>query len=120
MKGLMQDVPLTMPFIFRRAARDSATKAVVSAPDLRTTWGETAERSKRLAGALDRLGLKRGDRVASFAWNTHKHVELYLGVPCSGRVLHTANVRLHADQLAWMMGHASDRVVFLQRQGWTA
>ncbi len=113
MKGLMQDVPLTIALIFRRAARDSATREVVSAPDHRTTWGETAARSLRLARVLDRLGLKRGDRVASFAWNTHKHVELYLGVPCSGRVLHTANVRLHADQLAWMIDHAGDRAVFV-------
>jgi acyl-CoA synthetase (AMP-forming)/AMP-acid ligase II len=112
-KGLMQEVPLTLPLVLRRAARDSATREVVAAPDSRTTWGEIAGRSFRLARALDRLGVARGERVASFAWNSHRHVELYLGVPGSGRVLHTANVRLHQDQLAWMIDHAEDRVVFV-------
>ena len=109
----MQDVPLTLQLVFRRAAREGARREVVSAPDVRSTWGEVAERSLRLCRVLDRLGVGRGERVGSFAWNTHRHLELYFAVPCSGRVLHTANIRLHHDQVAWLIKHAGDRAVFV-------
>jgi fatty-acyl-CoA synthase len=109
----MQDVPLTLQLVFRRAQREGATREVVSAPDGRLTWGEVAERSLRLCRVLDRLGLAPGDRVGSFAGNTHRHLELYFAVPCSGRVLHTANIRLHHDQVAYLIRHAGDRAVFV-------
>src|SRR5205823_1741789 len=109
----MQDVPLTLQLVLRRAQREGALREVISAPDVRSTWGEVAERSLRLARALDRLGVGRGERVGSFAWNTHRHLELYFAVPCSGRVLHTANIRLHHDQVAWLIKHAADRVLFV-------
>ena len=113
MPGLMQDFPLTLPLVFRRAARESRLREVVSAPGVRSTWGEVAERSLRLCRVLERLGVERGERVGSFAWNTHRHVELYFAVPCAGRVLHTVNVRLHPDQLVWLIAHAQDRVLFV-------
>jgi fatty-acyl-CoA synthase len=109
----MQDVPLTLQLVFRRAQREGALREVVSAPDRRLTWGEVAERSLRLCRVLDRLGVGRGERVGSFAWNTHRHLELYFAAPCSGRVLHTANIRLHHDQVAWVIRHAGDRVLFV-------
>jgi fatty-acyl-CoA synthase len=109
----MQDVALTLPLVFRRAAREGARREVISAPDRRSTWGEVAERSLRLCRVLDRLGVERGERVGSFAWNTHRHLELYFAVPCSGRVLHTANIRLHHDQVAGLIRHAGDKVVFV-------
>jgi fatty-acyl-CoA synthase len=112
-KGLMQDVPLTLQLVFRRAEREGALREVISEPDVRSTWREVAERSLRLMRVLDRLGVGSGERVGSFAWNTHRHLELYFAVPCSGRVLHTANIRLHHDQVAYLIRHAQDRVVFV-------
>jgi fatty-acyl-CoA synthase len=113
MKGLMQEFPLTLPLVFRRATRESHAREVVTAPDQRATWGVVAERSLRLCHVLDRLGVSPGERVGSFAWNTQRHLELYVAAPCSGRVLHTVNIRLHPDQVAWLIGHAEDRVVFV-------
>jgi len=108
----MQDVPLTLPLVFRRAAGQASGREVVT-EDRRVTWGEVAERSLRLCRVLERLGVARGERVGSFAWNTQRHLELYLAVPCAGRVLHTVNVRLHHDQVAWLIAHAGDRVLFV-------
>jgi fatty-acyl-CoA synthase len=113
----MQDMPLTIDLILRRAQTVAAAKPVVSvALDgtiRRTTWGAVAERAARLAGALDALGVGPDARIGTFAWNTARHLELYYGVPCSGRVLHTGNVRLHPDQVAYVMTHAQDELVFV-------
>jgi AMP-binding enzyme len=83
----MQEFPLTLPLVFRRAARESHAREVVAAADRRATWGDVASRGLRLCRVLEQLGLERGDRVGSFAWNTEGHLELYLAAPCSGRVL---------------------------------
>jgi fatty-acyl-CoA synthase len=109
----MQDVPLTLPLVLRRAQRDASEQEVVTGLDRRATWGEVAARSLRLCRVLDRLGIARGERVGSFAWNTQSHLELYFAVPCSGRVLHTINIRLHQDQVAWLIAHADDRAIFV-------
>jgi fatty-acyl-CoA synthase len=113
MKGLMQELPLTLPMIFRRAARESGPREVVTAPDLRSTWAEVAARSLRLCRALERLGIERGEVVGTFAWNTHRHLELLLGVPCAGRVFHGVNFRLHHDEIAHIVNHARDAVLFV-------
>jgi fatty-acyl-CoA synthase len=116
MKGLMQDVPLTLDLVLRRARDLGGEVEVVSpsSPTLdRLSWSAVAERSQRLAGALDGLGIGRGERVGTLCWNTRAHLELYLGVPCSGRVLHAANPRLESDELAYGIEHAGDRVVFV-------
>jgi fatty-acyl-CoA synthase len=113
MKGLMQEFPLTLPIVFRRAAREARTREVVTAPDWRSTWGDVTDRSLRLCRVLEALGLERGDRVGTFAWNTQRHLELFLAAPCAGYVIHAVNVRLHQDQVAWMIGHADDRVLFV-------
>lgn len=78
----------------------------------RYTWGEMYRRTQRLAGALERLGVKRGDRLGTFAWNNYRHLELYFAAPCSGAVLHTLNIRLFPEQLAYIINHAEDRVIF--------
>lgn len=78
---------------------------------LRYDYGTYAERVARLAGALRRLGVRPGDRVASLAWNTHRHLELYAAVPLAGAVLHTLNLRLSAEEIAYIAGHADDRLV---------
>jgi fatty-acyl-CoA synthase len=114
--GLMQDVPLTMDLLLRRARDVGGAFEVVSATagtELRTTWRDVAGRVLALCGALDALGLPRGARVGTFAWNTHRHLELYLAAPCSGRVLHAVNVRLHPDDIAYVIDHAGDEVVFV-------
>jgi fatty-acyl-CoA synthase len=118
MLGLMQDYPLTLPHIFHRAERLFPNKEIVTATATgreRTTYGQWAERTRRLAGALDQLGIPPAGRVGTFAWNTSRHLELYFGAPCSGRVLHTLNIRLFADQLTYIVNHAEDEVIFLDR-----
>ena len=118
MQGLMQDYPLTLPHFFGRAERLFPQKWVVTAtpsgPE-RVTYGEWAARTRRLGAALDTLGVSGDGRVGSFAWNTARHLELYFAVPCTGRVLHTLNIRLFADQLAYIVNHAEDEVIFADR-----
>jgi len=102
--------------ILRRAMTIGADMTVTSVEPVgtdRRTWAEVGERSLRLASALDSLGVSPGAAVASFAWNGHRHLELYYGVPCSGRVLHTINVRLHGDVIEYVVGHAGDEVIFV-------
>lgn len=116
MRGLMQDVPLSISLILRRILSVGADMTVTSVQpsgvDIRP-YSEIADRSLRLASALEELELPPGVSVASFAWNGHRHLELYYGVPVSGRVLHTINVRLHDDVIQYMVGHARDRVIFV-------
>src|SRR5204863_2116356 len=81
----------------------------------RTTYGHGADRPRRLAGALEGLGISADGRVGTFAWNTARHLELYFGAPCSGRILHTLNIRLFADQLTYIVNHAEDEVIFVDR-----
>ena len=116
MQGLMQDVPLTIDVILRRAIREGHGLRVASAGVdgvRRLTWSEVGDRAFRLAAVLDRLGVPSGARVGTFAWNSHRHLELYFAVPCSGRVLHSANVRLHPDQIGYAIDHAGDEVLFV-------
>ena len=115
MKGLMQEVPLTLLMVLERAANLYPNKhiATKTAEGIRRrTYGEVAERVARLAGALTDMGIKAGDRVGTFAWNSDRHLELYLAVPCMGAVLHTLNPRLHPDQVRWIADHAQDQVLF--------
>ncbi len=119
MKGLMQDVPLTLPMIFRRAEQLFPDKRIVTgraggARD-RTTYAEWCDRTRRLGGVLDALGLSPDARVATFAWNTARHLELYFAAPCTGRVLHTLNIRLFPEQLTYIANHAADEVVFVDK-----
>ncbi|MBL9076972.1 MAG: long-chain fatty acid--CoA ligase [Planctomycetes bacterium] len=115
----MQEVPLTVDSILRRARSVFAAREVVSRRDdgqlHRTSYGEVAARAERLMGALHALGVRPGDRVATLAWNSHRHLEAYFAVPCLGAVLHTVNVRLTREQIAWVVRHAGDRVVLVDR-----
>jgi fatty-acyl-CoA synthase len=118
MQGLMQDVPLTLDLIFNRAEQLWPTKRLLTATPRgveRTTYGEWAERTRRLGSVLDDLGVSPDGRVATFAWNTARHLELYFAPPCTGRVLHTLNVRLFADQITYITNHAEDEVIFVDR-----
>jgi fatty-acyl-CoA synthase len=118
MRGLMQDFPLTLPHLFGRAERLHPDKTVVTATPSgaqRTSYGAWAERTRRLGGVLDALGVSADGRVGTFAWNTSRHLELYFAVPCTGRVLHTLNIRLSPEQLAYVVNHARDEVIFVDR-----
>ena len=118
MRGLMQQFPLTLPHLFQRAERLFADNEVVTVTGTgreHVSYGEWAERTRRLGGALDVLGLTDSARVATFGWNTARHLELYFAAPCTGRVLHTLNIRLSADQIVYIVNHAADEVIFVDR-----
>ncbi|MGH7820665.1 MAG: AMP-binding protein, partial [Candidatus Binatia bacterium] len=111
----MMDVPLNAWLLFDRLPRHFTTTEVVTRrPDggvHRYTYGDFAPRAMKLMHALDRLGLERGDRVATLGWNGWRHLEAYFAIPCSGRVLHTLNIRLSPAELAYIIGHADDRAI---------
>jgi fatty-acyl-CoA synthase len=115
MDGLMMDVPLTLSAQLQRAEQVWASRRVVSRMADRSfvthTYAQIAQRSKRLAVALAELGVRSGDRVATLAWNDHRHLEAYLAVPSMGAVLHTLNLRLHPDEIAYIVEHAQDSVI---------
>jgi len=116
MRGLMQDDQLTITRILERAVSFHPHQQIVTkvADGIhRQSYEELGERVGRLAGALRSLGVRPGDRVGSFGFNTYRHLELYFAVPCMGSVLHTLNIRLHPDQVAWIANHAEDSVVFV-------
>ena len=119
MNGLMMDFPLTLHAIFRRAERIFPRRPVVTrradGSIHRSMYGDVAARARRLAGALRRLGIEPGERVATLAWNHHQHLEAYFGVPLAGAVLHTLNLRLHPDDLAFIVGDAEDKAVIVDR-----
>src|SRR5579862_2049303 len=115
----MMDFPLTLTHLLRRSETYFAANPIVTRlPDKslhRTTYGESMRRAKQLAVALQGLGLERGDRVATLCWNHYQHHEAYFGVPCGGFVLHTLNLRLHPNDLAYIADHAGDRAVIVDR-----
>ncbi len=117
MRGLMMDFPLTVPALLERAGRMFGNVEVVTRrPDrrlARSTWGDLYRRSRRLANALTGLGLRCGDRVATLLWNQTEHLEAYFGVPIAGGVLHTLNLRLHPDEIAYIANHAGDRFLIV-------
>jgi fatty-acyl-CoA synthase len=114
MRGLMQHDSLVLTRVLERAATYSPRRQIATrTPEgvHRETYADVGERCARLANALHDLGVGPGDRVASFAWNSWRHLELYFAVPCMGAVLHTLNIRLHPDQVSWIANHAEDKVV---------
>ncbi len=119
MNGLMMDMQLTVPMLLRRSETYFGDKEIVTRmPDRsfhRTTYAESGRRARALAVALQQLGLERGDRVATLCWNHGVHHEAYLGIPCGGFVLHTLNLRLHPNDLAYIATHAGDRAVIVDK-----
>jgi fatty-acyl-CoA synthase len=118
MRGTMMDFPLTLRMIFERGVRLYPEQQVVTGRaggTHRYGYADMAARVHRLASALQREGIGPGDRVASFGWNSYRHLELYFAVPLIGAVLHCANIRLFPDQLAYILDHAADRWVFADR-----
>jgi fatty-acyl-CoA synthase len=116
MQGLMMDYPLTFRHVLERSAKLFPKKEIASRmPDgmHRYTYAEYVSRIDRLGHVLDRLGVGRGDRVGTLCWNTFRHLELYFAIPCHGAVMHTLNLRLAPDQLAYIINHADDQVIFV-------
>jgi fatty-acyl-CoA synthase len=117
LEGLVQnDFPLTLQHIFDRMRciyGDSEVVTLTGSEPQRATYADVAARVDRLAHALKGLGIGDGDRVATFAWNTQRHLEVYFAAPCMGAVLHTLNIRLFADQLTYIANHAEDRIIFV-------
>ena len=116
MLGLMQSRPLLISGLIDYASTWHGRREIVSRDPEgaihRSNYAEVAARAKRLANALDALGVERGRRVATLAWNGWRHLEIYYGVTSSGRVLHTVNPRLFPDQIQYIMHHAEDAYVF--------
>ena len=118
MQGLMQDYPLTLPHIFHRVERLFPDKEIVTALPTgreRISYGDWAARTLKLGGVLDDLGISADGRVATFSWNTSRHLELYFAAPCTGRVLHTLNLRLFPEQITYIVNHAEDEVIFVDK-----
>src|SRR5436190_13290490 len=117
MRGLMMDYPLSIPAIVRRAEALFPDRTVVSRhPDRtigRSTYRQVVERVRRLSVALRDLGVKPGDRVATLSWASQEHLEAYLAIPSIGAVLHTLNLRLHQDDLTYIVNDAEDRVLIV-------
>ena len=113
----MMDYPLTLSHLLDRAGRLFGSSRIVSRlPDAslhRHTYRELHRRALALAGALQSMGLRTGDRVATLMWNHYAHLEAYVAVPCAGGVLHTLNLRLHPDDLAYIVNHAGDRFLIV-------
>ncbi len=118
MEGLMQDYELSLQHVLWRVERLHQKKEVVTKQEQgvhRMTNAEMVPRINRLAGALKRLGIKPGDRVATLAYNNHRHLELYYAVPCMGAVLHTLNLRLFPQHLEFIVNDAEDKVLFVDQ-----
>jgi len=112
----MQDAQLTIGSLLRHGARvyaDSVVRTFEGDSVREASYAEVAQRAARLAGALASLGVEQGDRVGTFLWNTQEHLEAYLAVPAMGSVLHTLNLRLFPEQLAYVVNHGQDKVVIV-------
>ncbi|OXE34952.1 MAG: long-chain fatty acid--CoA ligase, partial [Phenylobacterium zucineum] len=116
MQGRMQDWPLTVDRILDHAASWHGDREIVSrsveGPIVRTTYGEVHKRAKRVSNVLKALGVVQGDRIATLAWNTARHIEAWYGIMGIGAVCHTLNPRLFAEQLVYIINHAEDKILF--------
>jgi fatty-acyl-CoA synthase len=117
MRGRMMEMPLLISSLIDHAGSVFGDQEIVSrtveGPVHRYDWAGARARSLQLAGALSARGIGAGDRLGTIAWNTHRHIEVYYGVSGMGAVCHTLNPRLHPKELAYILNHAEDRVVFL-------
>jgi fatty-acyl-CoA synthase len=118
-KGLMMDFQLTLPTILRRAETYFPHQEIVTRmPDRsfhRYSFADFGKRARQLSVGLGGLGLERGDRVATLCWNHYQHLEAYLGIPCGGYVLHTLNLRLHPNDLAYIATHGGDKALIVDK-----
>ncbi|WP_027481109.1 long-chain fatty acid--CoA ligase [Deinococcus pimensis] len=126
MRSTMMDVPLTLPYVLERVQRyfphGTVTSLLAAGMDAegrpipakhRYTYADMARRAKQLANALVEAGVRPGDRVATIATNSYRHLEAYFAIPCVGAVLHTVNIRLHPEQIVYIVNHAGDKVLLI-------
>jgi fatty-acyl-CoA synthase len=117
MHGLMMQTPLLISSLVRHASkvfrRTEIVTRTVEGPTHRCTWEDVHRRSRQVAQALTAARIREGDTVATIAWNTHRHLELYYGISGMGAVIHTVNPRLHSSQLIYVLNHAKDRILFV-------
>ena len=116
MLGLMQDWPLTVDRVLDHAKANFPRREIVTrsveGPISRTTYGNIWRRAKQVTNALQERGIGLGDRVATLAWNTERHIEAWYGAMGMGAILHTVNPRLFPEQIAWIINHAEDKILF--------
>ena len=113
---MQDDYQLTLKPIYEYGRQVHATSKIITFTGdgyVESTFAQVADRADRLAAALARLGVKEGDRVGTFLWNNQTHMEAYLAIPCMGAVLHTLNIRLFPEQLAFVINHADDQVIIV-------
>ncbi len=114
---MMMQTPLVLTDLLKRAETYYAHKEIISRTSEtmvhRLTYGEWVKRTRKLAHALTKLGMERGDKIASFAWNQHRHLEAYFAVPCAGAVLHMVNIRLSPEHIAYIINHAEDKILII-------
>ncbi len=114
--GLMQQQPLLISGLIEHVAMHHGNVEIISHVSdtgiYRSTWRNVRNRAKRLANALTTLGVQSGQRIATLAWNTHRHLEFYFAVSGMGAVSHTVNPRLFAEQITYIINHAADEYVF--------
>jgi 3-(methylthio)propionyl---CoA ligase len=119
MPGTMMHQPLTISSLITHAGRYHGSTEVISVETTggvsRSSWGEIEANARKLGAALERLGIKQGERCGTIAWNNRRHLEVYYGVAGAGMVCHTINPRLHPEQLIYVINHAGDRVLFLDK-----
>lgn len=114
----MMDTQLTIDRLLMRAEKYFAKKEVISRTSTgitRLTYGDFSKRTRALASVLENLGVKRGDRVGTFAWNDHRHLESYFAIPSMNAVLHTINIRLSSDHLKYIINDAEDKVLLIDQ-----
>src|SRR5499427_9871716 len=122
MKGLIMDYPLTLTQLFERSRKLFHKKTMATRVPghglQRYTYADSADRVAQLSAALARLGLQKGDRVGTFAWNSHRHMEVYFAAPLMGMVLHTVNIRLSPQDLTYIINHAGDTILIVDASLW--
>lgn len=113
----MMDTPLLLTSFLNRAERFFHAKKIYSRTSATTihefTYKEYVKRTRRLADALTKLGMERGMKVGTFAWNHHRHLEAYFAVPCAGAVPHMINIRLAPEHIAYVINHAEDEILLI-------
>ncbi|KOY83087.1 long-chain fatty acid--CoA ligase [Lysinibacillus macroides] len=113
----MMDTPLLLTSFLNRAERFFQAKKIYSRTSATTihefTYKEYVKRTRRLADALTKLGMERGMKIGTFAWNHHRHLEAYFAVPCAGAVLHMINIRLAPEHIAYVINHAEDEILLI-------
>src|SRR5699024_12439682 len=113
----MMNTPLTLVSLIERSERYFPKKEVISRTHTgveRLTYGQIVKRTRSLANALEKLGVQKGDRVGTFAWNHHRHLEVYFAAPSMGAVLHTINIRLSQEHIGYIINHAEDKDLLVE------